>query len=228
MADARRFLLKAMAAEPRFAPAWIAYGHAFAAQNESDQAMAAYRTAERLFKGSHYPSLFLGLEHVRANNVRSGQSFIMQSLTACPTDPLIYNELGVVHYRNRAYADAIACFERAVQLIVPAARPAWEPTFFNLGHCHRKRGEYGRARDAYEVARALFPRNASTYTAIGFTFDLEGDDDHRHRAIDHYHKALGLNPRDMLTSDLLSRALSRLFVSSSPPLSSSPSSSFDE
>ncbi len=34
------------------ASAWLAFGHAFAAQDETDQAMLAYRAAARLFDGS--------------------------------------------------------------------------------------------------------------------------------------------------------------------------------
>ena len=35
--QARRFFGKATALEPSFAPAWLGYGHAFAAQDERDQ-----------------------------------------------------------------------------------------------------------------------------------------------------------------------------------------------
>lgn len=34
---ARRYFGRATAADPRFAPGWLAYGDAFAAQDESDQ-----------------------------------------------------------------------------------------------------------------------------------------------------------------------------------------------
>ncbi|CAN0487666.1 unnamed protein product, partial [Discosporangium mesarthrocarpum] len=44
----------------RFAPAWIGFGNAFAAQEETDQAVSAYRTAARLFQGSHLPFLYIG------------------------------------------------------------------------------------------------------------------------------------------------------------------------
>ncbi len=42
---------KATTLEGSFAPAWLGFGNAYAAQDESDQAMAAYRTAARLFAG---------------------------------------------------------------------------------------------------------------------------------------------------------------------------------
>ena len=40
--SAERYFQKATGMEKDFAPAWIGYGHAFASQDESDQAMAAY------------------------------------------------------------------------------------------------------------------------------------------------------------------------------------------
>jgi hypothetical protein len=45
------FCSKATTLEGSFAPAWLGFGNAYAAQDESDQAMAAYRTAARLFAG---------------------------------------------------------------------------------------------------------------------------------------------------------------------------------
>ena len=44
-------LSKATSLDRTFAPAWIGYGNAYAAQEEGDQAMSAYRTAARLFPG---------------------------------------------------------------------------------------------------------------------------------------------------------------------------------
>lgn len=45
------FCSKATSLDGTFAPAWIGYGNAYAAQEEGDQAMSAYRTASRLFPG---------------------------------------------------------------------------------------------------------------------------------------------------------------------------------
>lgn len=45
------FCGKATSLDGTFAPAWIGYGNAYAANEEGDQAMSAYRTAARLFPG---------------------------------------------------------------------------------------------------------------------------------------------------------------------------------
>lgn len=51
--------------DPHFAAAWLGLGHAYAAQEESDPALAAYRTAARFFSGSHLPLLCIGMEYLR-------------------------------------------------------------------------------------------------------------------------------------------------------------------
>jgi anaphase-promoting complex subunit 6 len=45
-------------------------------------------------------------------------------------------------------------------------------------------------------------------TAIGFTYHLQGE---FNKAIDYYHRSLGLNPRDPFTFDMLERALREVF-----------------
>ena len=42
---------KATTLDRVFGPAWLAFGHAFAVENEHDQAMAAYFTAAQLMRG---------------------------------------------------------------------------------------------------------------------------------------------------------------------------------
>ncbi len=48
---ALRYLSKATHLDRICGPAWLAYGHAFAVENEHDQAMAAYFKAFQLMKG---------------------------------------------------------------------------------------------------------------------------------------------------------------------------------
>lgn len=56
----RFFSRKSTKLDGRFAPAWIGFGNAFAAQEETDQAVSAYRTAMHLFQGSHLALLYIG------------------------------------------------------------------------------------------------------------------------------------------------------------------------
>ncbi|RLN93984.1 hypothetical protein BBJ28_00014749 [Nothophytophthora sp. Chile5] len=107
---------KATTMEASYAPAWIGFGNSFAAQDESDQAMSSYRTASSLFPGSHLPPLYMGMEYLRTNSLVQAQEFIQQASEICPTDPLVYNELGTVHYKQKDYPRAIEMFTKALQL----------------------------------------------------------------------------------------------------------------
>lgn len=118
---------KATTLEPTFAPAWIGFGNSFAAQDESDQAMSSYRTASSLFPGSHLPPLFIGMEHLRTNNLPQALEFIKQASAICPSDPLVYNELGTAYYKQKDYPLAIEMYTKALQLCkhLPEVRPAF-------------------------------------------------------------------------------------------------------
>lgn len=51
----------------------------------------------------HLPKLFLGMEHSRLNNWRLAQEFLQVALDTCPSDPQLYNEIGVVSYECGEY-----------------------------------------------------------------------------------------------------------------------------
>ena len=68
-------------------------------QDESDQALAAYRTAARLFPGLHTPVLGMAMEYSRMHNLHLAEGMAVQAQQLCPGDPLVWHELGVLAYR---------------------------------------------------------------------------------------------------------------------------------
>jgi anaphase-promoting complex subunit 6 len=123
---ARRFLAKCTTVAPGFAPGWLAYGHAFAAQDETDQALAAYRTAMRLFPGTPAPMLLVGVEYGRAANWALARQFLGAARDACPGDPAPHHELGCVALRAGEPAAAQAAFEEALRLAPQPLTDTWE------------------------------------------------------------------------------------------------------
>ena len=87
--SARRYFGKATTLEASFVPAWLGFGHAFAAQDESDQAMAAYRTATRLYPGCHLSLLCIGMEYHRTNNFSLAVQFLSRARHLRPADPCV-------------------------------------------------------------------------------------------------------------------------------------------
>ncbi|CAL5405953.1 unnamed protein product [Camellia sinensis] len=215
---------KATNLDGTFLPAWIGYGNAYAAQEEGDQAMSAYRTAARLFPGCHLPTLYIGMEYMRTHSFKLAEQlnvnimmsafcvqcsdrilsqFFMQAKTICPSDPLVYNELGVVAYHMKEYKKAVWWFEKTLAHI-PSLSGMWEPTVINLAHALRKLKRYREAITYYERALALSTRSLSTYAGLAYTYHLQ---DNFTTAITYYHKALWLKPDDQFCTEMLTLAL---------------------
>ena len=215
---ARRFFSKATALDGAFVPAWIGFGHAFAAQDESDQAMAAYRTAARLFPGCHLPVLCIGMEYRRANNLSLAEQFFAKSRGICPADPLVHNELGVLAYRNKDYAKAVQHLLDAVALVPLPLTDEWEASVVNVAHAYRKMNDFDAAIEWYERALSLAPRCAGTHTALGFTHQLKGNfQTNMSEAIECYHRALSLRPDDTFAQEMLTLALIDQCAVTMPP-----------
>ncbi|KAL5156414.1 Anaphase-promoting complex subunit 6 [Glycine soja] len=198
--QSRRYFSKATSLDGTFLPAWIGYGNAYAAQEEGDQAMSAYRTAARLFPGCHLATLYIGMECMRTHSYKLAE----QAKSICPSDPLVYNELGVVAYHMEEYKKAAWWFEKTLALVPTTLSEMWESTVVNLAHAYRKLTMYQDAISYYEKALALSTRSVSTYAGLAYTYHLQDDFT---TAISYYHKALWLKPDDQFCTEMLSWAL---------------------
>eukprot|EP00949_MAST-11_sp_MAST-11-sp1_P000553 g553.t1 len=207
---ARRYFSKATSLDAHFTPAWLGFGHSLAAQDESDQAMVAYRTAARLFPGSHLPLLSTGMEYLRTNNLNLAEQYFSKSQSMCPSDPLVYNEMGVLFYKQQRWNDSVRCFQQALVLcesLPETLMEVWEPTISNLGHAHRKLGRLDDAKKYYDMALGLSPpagRKSSLYGSLGMVQQMLGNVE---TAIECYHKSLSLRPENTFSSEMLKRAL---------------------
>ncbi|KAH9779066.1 Anaphase-promoting complex subunit 6 [Citrus sinensis] len=131
------------------------YGNAFAAQEEVDQAMLGYRTAACLFPGCHLPTLYIGMEYMRNHSFKLAEQFFMQAKTICPSDPLVYNELGVVAYHMKdvwIYHEAISCYERALTLLNRSLS-----TYAGLAYTYHLQDNFSAAITYYHKALWLKP-----------------------------------------------------------------------
>jgi anaphase-promoting complex subunit 6 len=189
---ARRYLQKATQLDRLLGPAWLAYGHSFAVENEHDQAMAAYFKACQLMRGCHLPLLYIGLEYSLTNNQQLAERFFSQALEIAPHDPFVLHELGVTAFQVTnmicRFDELNLCFAQSGQLEVAeghlrAALQAveavgeqgeaglaekWESLLSNLGHTCRKLGRYQEALAFHQQALVLRPLNPATYSAIGY------------------------------------------------------------
>jgi tetratricopeptide (TPR) repeat protein len=159
---AQRHFHKATKLDARCAAAWIGNGHAYAAQEESEQALQMYRTAARLFQGSHLPLLFMGMEYLKTNNRILSANFLAAARKLCAHDPLVHNELGVMAYREGLYDDAVDHFLRVLSL-------------YRLARRRKSRKQAALA--GAKAARAAAGGGASASAGAGDAMDEAGDDD---------------------------------------------------
>ncbi|XP_076239082.1 cell division cycle protein 16 [Calliopsis andreniformis] len=215
---ARRYLAKATALDRLFGPAWLAYGHSFAIENEHDQAMAAYFKASQLMKGCHLPLLYIGLECGLTNNLKLADKFFQLAQGIAPNDPFVIHEMGVISFYNLDYKTAERQFKEAMKRIQGGLKDVilpskWEALLNNLGHTCRKMKKYEEALEYHQQALVLNPLNPSTYSAVGFIHALMGN---TQEAVDAFHRALGLRRDDTFTTTMLTYVMEQL-IEESPP-----------
>lgn len=219
---AQRHFCRATRLDPQCTEAWIAFGCSFAACDESDQALASFRAAQRLSPGEHSSLMYMGMEYVRTNHLVLAHYFLQAALASSGGDPLCLHELGVLAAQKGDHKDAIGWFRRALasavggdslQDSIELCHDAyWEPTIFNLGHSYRKSRQFDQALSCFARCVALCPEKFSTYSALAFTKQLMGD---LEKAISYYHQALSLKPDDPFNTDMLSHALQDQILSRS-------------
>ena len=113
---AQRHFSRSIRLDDRIAECWVAYGCAFASCDENDQANTCFRHAQRLYSGSHYPMLYMGMEHLRTNNIPLAGHFLNSARNMGKSDPLCCNELGVWAYRKKGWNEAANWFVLALRL----------------------------------------------------------------------------------------------------------------
>ncbi|KAF5327302.1 hypothetical protein D9619_004328 [Psilocybe cf. subviscida] len=215
-AEARQYFSKTSLMDPRFGPAWIAFGHTFALEGEHDHAVTAYSTCARMFTGSHLPLMFVGMEHIMLSNFPQADEALEAAFTMCDGDPLLLNEQGVMAYNHEEYDKAAELFQKALDLaqVTQSSQKAWATTYLNLGTCCRKLKRYEEARVAYTKVLELEPRHAMALGFLGIVYHLMGNID---QAIVKYHEALSVEPINPHILELLNTALETQVAGILPP-----------
>ncbi|TPX42964.1 hypothetical protein SeMB42_g04920 [Synchytrium endobioticum] len=204
--DARQYFSKSSLLDSNFGPAWIGFAHTFALSGESVRAINAYSTAVRLFERMHHPRMYIGMEHLYMKDLSLAEEYLISARSICEFDPLLENELGVLYYEKQEYETAAEYFENAIAITGELHEKSlmWEHTYANLGHCYRNLKQYDKAKTCYNKVLQMNPASANAMSVLGMIHHLEGKVSD---AIVYYHNALATQPSDILTTELLDRAL---------------------
>ncbi|CAG9461098.1 unnamed protein product [Pedinophyceae sp. YPF-701] len=204
---ARQHLHRAtsMPGAARFAAAWIAYGHAYSALDEADQALAAYRTAARRFRGLHIPVLGIAAEYQKTSNLDLALEVLSDARDLCKSDPLVWNELAAVYLRRNETRLALDCARKAMELLPQQATPDMRaPLCVNLGHALRRECDLEGAMRAYREAHALAPEDPGAACGVAVVHHARGE---LKDAVDWYHRVLMRRPKDEFAKEMLDEAV---------------------
>ncbi|KAK3622055.1 anaphase-promoting complex subunit Cut9 [Elasticomyces elasticus] len=207
--EARSYFSKASLMNPHFGPAWIGFAHTFAAEGESDQAIAAYSTAARLFQGTHLPQMFLGMQEIALDNLGVAREYLTAAYGLCKTDPGLINELGVCAYKEGEVGEAVRCFELGLSIAEAngAEGGQYREVRLNLAHALRRSGRFEEALVQFDEVIRLGLKDAAVFAAKGLVLlELE----QAFEATVCLHEGLAISPQDPVGSTLLDRALALL------------------
>ena len=127
------------------------------------------------------------MEYLRTNNLKTAFLSFQHAKDINSSDPLIYNEIGVIYYKERHYNEAKETFLAALNLCENTVNIIVETIWSNLGHTYRKLKDYKNAIKYYEKCISLNTKNANTYFSLAFTCHIN---DQLNKAICYYHKVI--------------------------------------
>nr|CDS32785.1 cell division cycle protein 16 [Hymenolepis microstoma] len=175
---AKRHLRKATHEDRRFGYAWLALGHAHAADNEHDQAIAAYCTAAQVIRTSHIPMLYIGVEYGKSGNKKLAERFLKHTLSLAPNDPAVLHELGTLNYELSHFDTALkylqAAYKSACALSGQVLAPYWEPLLNNLAFAYRQLGQLDEALEMHKAALKLVENSPRTLEAMAIVYAQQG------------------------------------------------------
>lgn len=200
----RKYFLKCNQLNKNFPEGWIALGNCYAGQDESDQALSAYRTCLRLFPGCHYSNLYIGMEFIRTNNFKTASATFQNALLLSINDPLVYNEIGVVHYKQKLYKEAEESFRKGLMICNEDKSNTSQVLMINLGHTYRKMRKFAEALEIYMKLYYIDSRNVDVLNSIGLTLCFIGNYTY---ALDYLHKANFIKSNDMFTIEIINKCI---------------------
>ena len=204
----RKYFLKCNQLNKNFPEGWVALGNSYAGEDESDQALNAYRTCLRLFPGCHYSNLYIGMEFVRTNNLKTALIAFQNALQLSQNDPLIYNEIGVVYYKQHIYEEAQNYFIKGIKMCSEDdVSSVYQTLMINLGHTYRKLKKLKEALEVYMKLYYIDSKNIDVLNGIGFVLSLIGKYNY---ALDYFHQANFIQSNDSFSITMINKCINEI------------------
>ena len=144
------------------------------------------------------------MEFIRTNNFKTAFSAFQSALALSNNDPLVYNEIGVVYYKQKLYEDAELNFKKGIEICNEDKSMTSQTLMINLGHCYRKMRKFKDALEIYCKLYYIDSRNVDVLNSIGLTLSLIGN---YSAALDFLHKANFIKSNDMFAIEMINKCI---------------------
>lgn len=150
MPDALNMLQQSVAADPRFARAWVSIADLDFWNGRQSEALDAYRKAIAAEPAQPYPYKALGVALMGMRRFDEAIPIWQELLNKTPDDRDALMNLGSVYLENKRYSDAVTTLETAAKQDSNNARLQ-----ANLGTAYLHTNNLEKAKDAYAKATEL-------------------------------------------------------------------------
>ncbi|MFH1569249.1 MAG: tetratricopeptide repeat protein [Gemmatimonadota bacterium] len=167
--EAEEALRRALALEPRSAPALNSLGNLHAARGQLDLAAREYEAALAILPS--YPEALANLADLRSRQGEheAAAQLYERALPLAGNRPEVLNNLGTAHLRAGRHAAAEEALRQALSL-----EPSASGTWYNLGGALEGQGKTAGALEAYARACQLDSTNAKPYLRLGVLLEQQG------------------------------------------------------
>ncbi len=171
--QAHEHCLAILALDPEFADAWFLCGVIAAHNGATDKAADIFHKAITLAPGKAEYHAELGKQLIILRQPREALAAATTALSLAPDDLPTLNTLGTVFSHCGEHAQALSCYEKAVDGLQRRKRPAiglsqqWQADlYFNMAASLHFAGQFEGAEQAYEKAIALQPHMFRAHSAL--------------------------------------------------------------
>lgn len=121
-------------------------------QENYEGALEAYRESLRVHPNNVNAILNTGYCYLKLGKLDEAEHYFKLFLKFMPDVQKGYNNLGIIYFSKKDYAQAIACYKKAAEL-----DPSYAEAHFNLANVYRSQGKTQEALQEYETALKIKP-----------------------------------------------------------------------
>jgi tetratricopeptide (TPR) repeat protein len=163
------------------AATWMARGTALARDSRYEEAIAAYREAERADPDNPEVYNNLGNAYFALFDVDKARSYYRQTLEHDPENVWGMNNMGYTYFATQEYGEAVQWFQRAL-----SRQPDHLFARMNLGVAFHSMEAYDQAIREFRRLLEDHPDTAKAYYNLGLSYTLKADYAHAREAFETY------------------------------------------